>query len=124
LVCTGDGNFVSLSYIYCREINNGRAAFMHFVYMLKCRDGSLYTGWTTDVKRRLREHNSGRGAKCTRARLPVTLLYSESFQTKKEAMRREYYIKQLTREEKLELVRASVSIGKDEKLHNKDKNVV
>ena len=74
------------------------------VYILKCGDGSLYTGWTTDVERRVRTHNSGTGAKYTRSRLPVTLVYYETYPTKQEAMRREWEIKQLTREEKKKLI--------------------
>ncbi|MDD3298285.1 MAG: GIY-YIG nuclease family protein [Bacillota bacterium] len=77
---------------------------MYYVYILECRDGSLYTGWTTDPDRRLKEHNGGKGAKCTRARLPVVLKHLESFETKGEAMRREYSIKQLSRQEKIALV--------------------
>lgn len=77
---------------------------MHYTYMVKCGDGSLYTGYTTDVQRRTREHNLGRGAKYTRSRRPVSLVYYEEYETKTEAMRREYNLKQLTREEKLKLV--------------------
>ena len=77
---------------------------MHYTYMVKCGDGSLYTGYTTDVQRRTKEHNLGRGAKNTRSRRPVSLVYYEEYETKTEAMRREYNLKQLTREEKLKLV--------------------
>lgn len=77
---------------------------MYHVYILECSDGSLYTGWTTDPQRRLKQHNSGKGAKCTRARLPVVLRYVESFDTRKDAMRREYRIKRLSREEKMKLL--------------------
>lgn len=76
----------------------------NYVYILKCSDGTLYTGWTTDVDRRLKKHNSGNGAKYTRARLPVQLKYYEQFETKQEAMKREYEIKQLTRKQKLEII--------------------
>lgn len=78
---------------------------MNYTYMVKCRDGSLYTGWTTDVERRIKEHNEGRGAKYTRSRRPVELVYYEAFETKAEAMRREYAIKQLSREEKEKLIK-------------------
>lgn len=76
---------------------------MYYVYILKCRDGSLYTGWTTDPERRLKEHNEGKGAKYTRSRLPAVLKYLEIFGTKSEAVKREYQIKQLSRQEKMAL---------------------
>lgn len=78
----------------------------YFTYILRCADGSLYTGWTNDLQRRLTAHNTGRGAKYTRARRPVTLVYWETFPTKPAAMRREWAIKHLTRMEKLALIRA------------------
>lgn len=78
---------------------------MHYVYVVKCRDGSLYTGYTTDVNRRVWEHNySSKGAKYTRSRRPVTLVYSESYSTRSEAMKREYAIKHLSRIDKLKLI--------------------
>lgn len=77
---------------------------MNYVYILKCKDESLYTGWTTNLNNRIKTHNSGKGAKYTRARLPVELVYFEEFEDKIEAMKREYAIKQLTREKKLELI--------------------
>ncbi|MDO4313769.1 MAG: GIY-YIG nuclease family protein [Eubacteriales bacterium] len=77
---------------------------MNYTYIVKCRDGSLYTGWTTDVERRIKEHNEGRGAKYTNSRRPVELVYYETFETKIEAMKREYAIKQLSREEKEKLI--------------------
>ena len=76
----------------------------NYTYIVRCSDGTLYTGWTTDVERRVRTHNSGKGAKYTRSRLPVTLVYYETYPTKQEAMRREWEIKQLTREEKERLI--------------------
>ena len=76
-----------------------------YVYILECADGSLYTGWTNDLAQRIRAHNSGAGAKYTRSRRPVTLVYAVSFPTKEEAMREEWRIKQLTRNEKLALIR-------------------
>ena len=77
---------------------------MHYTYMVECGDGSLYTGYTTDVHRRTKEHNTGKGAKYTRSRLPVRLVYYETYETKPLAMKREYELKQLTREEKMKLV--------------------
>lgn len=76
----------------------------HYVYILKCADGTFYTGWTTDPERRMKVHNSGKGAKYTRARRPVELIYYEEFDDKIEAQRREWAIKQLTRAEKEELI--------------------
>ncbi|CQR49366.1 MULTISPECIES: GIY-YIG nuclease family protein [Haloferax] len=77
---------------------------MHFVYVIECSDGSLYTGYTTDVERRVAEHDAGEGAKYTRGRTPVELVHVEEFDSKSAAMSREYEIKQLRRREKLRLV--------------------
>lgn len=78
---------------------------MNYTYMVKCADGSLYTGWTNCIQKRLKAHNEGSdGAKYTKAKRPVVLVYYEGFATKEEAMRREYQIKQLTRKEKLKLM--------------------
>ena len=76
---------------------------MNYTYIVNCCDNTLYTGWTTDLDRRIEAHNSGKGAKYTRSRRPVELIYAERFDTKQEAMRREWEIKQLSREEKLRL---------------------
>ncbi len=76
----------------------------HYTYILECADGSLYTGYTPDLEKRVETHNAGRGAKYTRGRRPVKLVYSEEYDTKEEAMRREYQIKHLKREEKLALI--------------------
>ena len=75
-----------------------------YVYILRCRDESLYTGYTDDVPRRLATHQSGKGAKYTRSRLPVTLVYQEELPDKSAALRREAAIKRLTRREKLQLI--------------------
>ncbi|MFB6095973.1 MAG: GIY-YIG nuclease family protein [Haloferacaceae archaeon] len=77
---------------------------MHHVYVLECADGSLYTGYTTDVDRRVAEHDAGEGAKYTRGRTPVTLRHVEHYESKSAAMAREYEIKQLTREQKESLI--------------------
>lgn len=77
---------------------------MNYTYIVKCADGTFYTGWTTDVDRRVKCHNDGKGAKYTRPRLPVELVYYEVFETKEEAMRREAAIKKLSRERKELLV--------------------
>ena len=73
---------------------------VNYTYILKCSDGTYYTGWTNNIMKRLENHNAGKGAKYTKSRLPVELVYYEAFETKEEAMRREYEIKQLTRAEK------------------------
>ena len=75
-----------------------------YVYMLRCKDGSLYTGWTNDLEHRLAMHNSGRGAKYTRGRGPLELVYSEELPDKEAALRRECAIKKLRREQKLALL--------------------
>lgn len=77
---------------------------MEFVYIIKCADDTLYTGWTNNLDKRISDHNKGLGAKYTKGRGPVELLYYEVFETKSEALKREYYIKTLTREEKLKLI--------------------
>lgn len=77
----------------------------NYTYMLRCHDNSIYTGWTNDMDKRLKAHNEGKGAKYTKARRPVTLVYYETFQTKEEAMRREWEIKQLNRQGKLKLIK-------------------
>jgi len=76
----------------------------HWVYVLECSDGSFYTGYTTDVERRVAEHDAGEGAKYTRGRTPVELVHSERFETRSAAMSREYEIKQFGRTEKERLV--------------------
>ena len=79
---------------------------MNYTYIVQCADGTLYTGWTNCLARRMKAHNEGKaGAKYTRAKRPVKLMYYEGFSTKEEAMSREYRIKQLTREKKLELMK-------------------
>ena len=80
---------------------------MWYLYILRCRDGSLYTGITTDVQKRLTVHRSGKGAKYTRGRGPLELVYSEECGSHSDALRRELEIKRLTREEKEILIRQS-----------------
>ncbi len=77
---------------------------MHYTYIVECRDKTLYTGWTTDLEKRIRTHNEGKGAKYTKSRAPVRLVYYEQYETKQEALKREYAIKQLSRKEKLALI--------------------
>jgi putative endonuclease len=75
-----------------------------YVYIVRCADGTLYTGWTTDVARRITQHNAGRGARYTRMRRPVVLVYREEMPDRSAAMRREWAIKKLDRERKERLV--------------------
>jgi putative endonuclease len=84
--------------------------YMHFVYMLRCADGTLYTGYARDPERRLETHNAGRGAKYTRRRLPVSLVYCEVCASRSAALRREYEVKQLARSEKEQLARMRMPI--------------
>lgn len=77
---------------------------MNYVYILKCSDNTLYTGWTNSLEKRLKAHNNGKGAKYTRCRLPVELVYFEEFEDKIEAMRREYRIKRLKKLDKVRLI--------------------
>ena len=80
-----------------------------FVYLLRCADGSLYCGWSTDPERRLRQHRAGTASRYTRRRLPVELVYTREFDTRSEAMREEVRIKRLTRGEKLALIAVAVA---------------
>ncbi|MBQ8932674.1 MAG: GIY-YIG nuclease family protein [Lachnospiraceae bacterium] len=79
---------------------------MCWTYIVECADGSYYCGWTNNVNKRLAAHNAGKGAKYTKPRLPVKLVYQEEFSTKEEAMSREWHIKQLTRFQKEALIRS------------------
>ena len=78
----------------------------HYVYVLRCADDTFYTGYTTDVERRVEEHQAGQGAKYTRGRTPVELVHVESFDSQSAAMRREHAIKQLDRDSKESLLDA------------------
>ncbi|MCI6017973.1 MAG: GIY-YIG nuclease family protein [Clostridiales bacterium] len=80
---------------------------MNYTYIVECADHTLYTGWTNHLEERIAAHNCGRGAKYTRTRRPVTLVYFESFDTKEDAMRREYMIKKMPRSKKLQLIASS-----------------
>lgn len=77
---------------------------MNYTYIVRCKDDTLYCGWTNNLEKRMASHNAGTGAKYTRNRHPVELVYYEIFETKEEAMSREYAIKRLTRQEKLRLI--------------------
>jgi predicted GIY-YIG superfamily endonuclease len=80
---------------------------MNYTYIVRCSDGSLYTGWTNDLEKRIKAHNEGKGAKYTKSRRPVELVYYEAFEKKEEAMSREWAIKQMSREEKKGLLKAA-----------------
>lgn len=83
---------------------------MNYTYILQCSDDSLYTGWTNNLEHRIKQHNAGKGGKYTRSRLPVKLVYYEAFESKEEAMSREWYIKQLDRKQKLALIQNSADL--------------
>ena len=76
----------------------------NFTYIVECSDGTLYTGWTNNLEHRVETHNVGKGAKYTKSRRPVKLVYFETYSSKEEAMRREYAIKHMKRKEKLQLI--------------------
>ena len=79
----------------------------NYTYILRCKDDSLYTGWTNNLEKRIQNHNAGKGAKYTKTRRPVKLVYYEEHETKNEAMSREYAIKHLTRKEKEILIKGN-----------------
>ena len=81
----------------------------NYAYMLECRDGSYYCGWTNDLQKRLKTHQSGKGGKYTRSRRPVRLVYYEAFDTKEEAMSREWHLKRLSHTEKQALIENQTS---------------
>ena len=76
----------------------------HYAYIVECADGSYYCGYTTDLEKRIKTHNSGKGAKYTRSRLPVSLVYYEEFDSKEEAMSREWHLKRLSHAQKAQLI--------------------
>ena len=86
---------------------------MNYTYILRCGDGSLYTGWTNHLTKRVTDHNAGRGAKYTKAHLPVELVYYEIFETKEEAMKRECAIKKLSRPQKERLIESDMNLLKE-----------
>lgn len=81
---------------------------VNYTYVVRCSDGSLYTGWTNDLEKRILAHNEGKGAKYTKPRRPVELIYYEEFPTKEEAMSREWKIKHMSRKQKLKMIRAGM----------------
>lgn len=86
---------------------------MNYTYILRCGDGSLYTGWTNHLTKRVADHNAGRGAKYTKAHLPVELAYYETFETKEDAMKRECAIKKLSRPQKERLIESDMNLLKE-----------
>lgn len=86
---------------------------MNYTYILRCGDDSLYTGWTNHLTKRVADHNAGRGAKYTKAHLPVELVYYETFETKEEAMKRECAIKKLSRPQKERLIESDMNLLKE-----------
>ena len=93
---------------------------MNYTYIVQCSDGTLYTGWTNDLNKRIKAHNNGKGAKYTKARRPVELAYYEEFETKEQAMKREYAIKQLGRKEKQKLIAGKKVKLSDERKEKED----
>lgn len=83
---------------------------MFYTYILQCSDGTLYTGFTNNIENRISTHNKGLGAKYTRGRLPVKLVYKEKFTGKSEALKREHSIKKLTRKEKMKLIKSEKTL--------------
>lgn len=82
---------------------------MNYTYILECADKSLYTGWTNNLERRLKAHNSGKGAKYTRGRGPVKLVYYQCFEEKSDALKREHEIKKMSRESKLKIIKENLN---------------
>lgn len=89
---------------------------MCYVYILECADNTLYTGWTVDLDNRIRTHNEGKASKYTRARLPVKLVYNEIYEDKISAQRREWQIKQMSRQEKLRLIKNQKKLDPNAKI--------
>lgn len=79
---------------------------MNYVYIVECSDGTFYTGWTNNLEKRITQHSSGKGAKYTKGRGPVKLVYYEEFNEKSEAMKREYEIKKMKRDDKFNLIKS------------------
>ena len=77
----------------------------NYTYIIRCKDNSLYVGWTNNLEKRMKAHNDGKGAKYTKPRRPVELVYYEVFSTKQEAMSREYHLKKLSHKEKEQLIK-------------------
>lgn len=98
-------------YNQSRVFRNRSQKDVNYTYILECKDGTYYTGWTNNLEKRLKDHNEGKGAKYTRAKRPVTLVYYEEFESKEEAMKRECAIKKMKRSEKAALISKKVDIN-------------
>ena len=98
-------------FALCLAVIVTEAMMGNYIYIVECADGTWYTGWTTDPDRRVHMHNTGKGAKYTRSRRPVRLIYTEEYETSVEAQRREYEIKHLTRAQKEAIVRGNKGIS-------------
>ena len=94
----------------------------YFTYLLECADGSLYCGWTNSLENRVRAHNAGQGAKYTRSRMPVKLVYWESYGTKHDAMSREWHVKRMTRADTMALIRQETAEKDGKKDGKEEKN--
>lgn len=94
-------------------MENAKTAKYYYAYMLRCSDGTIYSGYTTNPPHRATVHNRGKGAKYTRSRLPVTLVYQESFATKSEALKREAALKRLSHSEKIAMIEGKTKIRLD-----------
>lgn len=95
-----------------KEIGKGKGSEKNYTYVVQCCDGTYYTGWTSNLEKRIETHNKKKGAKYTRSRVPIKLMYYEIFETKKEAMQREYQIKQMTRKQKEKLIQNCLPLFK------------
>jgi putative endonuclease len=105
-ICIILRKYRSLGVIRLAELmNKAIPCIMHYVYIVKCDDGTYYTGYTDNVPRRIEEHNNSEGAKYTRSRRPVKLVYNEAYITKSTALKRECFIKKLSRKQKIKLFR-------------------
>ncbi|WP_040224474.1 GIY-YIG nuclease family protein [Bhargavaea cecembensis] len=91
---------------------DGKSDGGHVLYVLECADGTFYAGYTNDLERRIKTHNDGRGAKYTRARLPVRCIFHETYTTKREAMQAEYAFKQLRRDRKIDYMKENGGDGR------------
>lgn len=90
-----------------KETESYYIKYMFYTYLLKCADGTLYCGYTNNLDKRVKTHNEGKGAKYTKVRRPVTLVYYEQYEDKSQAMSREWHIKKLTRTQKEDLIRGA-----------------
>lgn len=93
--------------VYISDFDRNRNFAMNYTYLLRCSDGTLYCGWTNELEKRIQAHNDGKGAKYTRGRRPVQLVYYEEYETRQQAMSREAKIKRLSKIEKEKLIKSA-----------------